>query len=60
MTMQEKTVEPIKVNEGVYYCPVCGYGYADRKTAEDCREYCSTHASCSLEITRKAVRKPEL
>jgi rubrerythrin len=60
MTTQEKTLEPIKPVEGVYYCPVCGYGYADRETAEECREYCSTHASCSLEITKRAVRKPEL
>ncbi len=57
--MQEKAVEPIKVIQGVYYCPVCGYGYADKRTAEECREYCSKNSSCSLEITRKAIRKPE-
>jgi len=58
--MEEKTVEHVKSKDGVYYCPVCGYGYADRETAEDCREYCTANASCSLEITQKAIRKPEL
>ncbi len=42
----------------VYYCQVCGYGYADQKTADECQAYCSTHASCSLIITAKAIRKP--
>jgi rubrerythrin len=58
--MEERIVEQIKLKDGVYYCPVCGYGYADNKTAEECRDYCNAHASCSLEITKKAIRKPEL
>jgi hypothetical protein len=56
--MQENTIEPVRVDRGAYYCPVCGYGYADERTAEDCRDYCNAHSSCSLEITRKAIRKP--
>ena len=43
----------------VYYCPVCGYGYADAKTAQECEAYCTTHNSCSLEITAKAIKTPE-
>jgi rubrerythrin len=59
MTIQENTVDPVKIDGGVYYCPVCGYGYADQRTAEECRDYCNAHFSCSLEITGKAIRKPE-
>jgi hypothetical protein len=44
----------------VYYCEICGYGYADEKTAESCEEYCSAHNACSFEITSKAIQKPSL
>jgi hypothetical protein len=42
----------------VYLCEFCGFGYADLETAEQCEEYCDTHGSCSLEITKKAIYKP--
>jgi hypothetical protein len=42
----------------IFQCEVCGFGYGDLDTAERCEEYCNTHASCSLEITKKAIRKP--
>ncbi len=52
-----------KVEEGsgtsVYYCEVCGYGYADSITARECQDYCSSHYSCSLEITAKGIRRPD-
>ena len=54
--MVEKIVE--ESGATVYYCEVCGYGYADRKTAQECQEYCTSHSSCSLEITAKGIRKP--
>ena len=44
----------------IYRCEVCGYGYADAKTAGECQQYCSTNESCSLEITAKAIAKPKL
>lgn len=47
-------VEP----EKVYYCRVCGYGYTNEALSRECEEYCSTHNSCSLQITFKAIRKP--
>ncbi len=45
-------------SEKVYYCSVCGYGYANEALAKQCEEYCISHNSCSLEITAKAIRKP--
>jgi hypothetical protein len=51
-----KEAEP----EKIYYCNVCGYGYANEAVAKECEEYCKTHNSCSLQITAKAIRKPEL
>ena len=44
--------------EKIYYCSVCGYGYANDGLARECEEYCTTHNSCSLQITAKAIRKP--
>ena len=45
--------------EKVYYCSVCGYGYASESLAKECEEYCTTHNSCSLQITARAIRKPD-
>jgi len=42
----------------VYLCELCGFGYEDMETAEQCEQYCDIHGGCSLEITRKAVYKP--
>ena len=46
-------------HENVYYCSVCGYGYAREALAKECETYCTTHNSCSLQITAKAIRKPD-
>jgi hypothetical protein len=46
-------------NKTVYLCDICGLGYADRKTAQECEDYCRAHAgSCSAEISKKAVYLP--
>jgi len=42
----------------IYLCELCGFGYADQSTASECQEWCSTHESCSLEITKKAIYRP--
>lgn len=39
-----------------YECDVCGFKYADRKIAEKCENFCRTHNSCSMEITKSALR----
>jgi hypothetical protein len=45
----------------VFLCDICGLGYADKKTAQDCEDYCrSHHGSCSAEISAKAVYSPDV
>ncbi len=39
----------------LYLCQECDLGYENRDLAEACEAYCSSHQSCSLEITRHAV-----
>ena len=41
----------------VWFCDICGFGYADQKTAQSCEDYCREHKGCSMEITKKAVTK---
>lgn len=43
----------------VFLCEVCAFGYVERSTASDCEDYCRAHKGCSLQITRKAVLRPE-
>ncbi len=43
----------------VYLCEVCGFGYGEAEIATSCENFCKTHNSCSFEITKKAVFKPE-
>ena len=46
-------------DEIVFLCDICGLGYANRKTAQECEDYCITHnGSCSAEISAKAVYVP--
>ncbi len=43
----------------VFLCDICGLGYADRKTAQECEDYCRAHpGECSAEISKKAVYTP--
>lgn len=39
-----------------YTCESCGFGYLTETLAQQCEDYCTTHKSCSLEITRQAVK----
>ncbi len=43
----------------VFLCETCGFGYNDPETAVRCESFCEKHNSCSVEITRKAVYRPE-
>ncbi len=55
--VSEKTVN----NKVIFLCDICGLGYADKKTAKDCEDYCKTNpGSCSPEITDKAVFFPDM
>ncbi len=52
-------VRPLPGRPGVFVCEECGFGYANRGTAQSCEAYCSAHQTCSLEITAKAAYRPE-
>ncbi len=43
----------------VFLCDICGLGYAEKRTAQECEDYCRSHAgSCSAEISKKAIYLP--
>ena len=45
----------------VFLCDICGLGYSDRETAQECEDYCKAHpGACSVEISKKAVYFPEI
>jgi hypothetical protein len=45
----------------IFLCDICGLGYLDKKTAQDCEDYCKANpGSCSVEISKKAVYFPEI
>jgi|TARA_B100001971_G_C18250144_1_gene577510 rubrerythrin len=45
-----------KNNKEYYICEACGFAYEDKNTAQECEDYCKEHKSCSLEITKKAIK----
>jgi len=50
--------EAVVEGRKIYLREVCGLGYLERDTAEECEKFCRKHHACSLEITRKAVHFP--
>jgi len=40
----------------VFVCSICNFGYATKDLAQKCGDYCKKHRSCSLEITKHAVK----
>jgi hypothetical protein len=55
--VSEKRIE----GKVVFLCDICGLGYEDKKTAQECEDYCKAHpGSCSPEITDKAVYFPDM
>jgi hypothetical protein len=52
-------VKEIEVDsKAVFLCEICGLGYKERRTAEECEEWCRRTNSCSIEITKKAIYFP--
>ena len=46
-----------KLNGKKYYmCPVCEFYYKTEELAQKCEDFCKTHKSCSLEITKHAIK----
>lgn len=38
-----------------FQCPVCGFHYRAFELAAKCEQWCTTHQSCNLEITKFAL-----
>ncbi|MBU5537361.1 MAG: hypothetical protein QXO57_00980 [Candidatus Aenigmatarchaeota archaeon] len=43
----------------IYKCVICGFGYKNKDLAEKCQNWCSTHKSCNLQITKNAIYFPK-
>jgi len=46
----------IKKGNTYFECEACSFLYKEKKWADKCEAYCNNHHSCSLEITRHAVK----
>jgi len=46
-----------KEGEELYVCETCSFRYKEKAIAEKCQDWCDTHKSCSLEITKHAVER---
>jgi len=50
-------VKEIQKNNTTYYiCEICDFAYKEREWAEKCEAFCKQYKSCSLEITKHAVK----
>ena len=48
--------ETRKNNLDYFICEECNFAYKEKSLAMKCEEYCKKHHSCSLEITKHAVK----
>ena len=48
----------MRVEGNVYLCSVCGFGYDNHITAKECKNWCKTHKTCNLKLTKKAIKTP--
>lgn len=53
------TSEKIVKGKKVHICDVCGFGYKDEVTAQECQSWCGEHKTCNLKITKNAVYFPK-
>jgi len=43
-------------NKTLFVCNICNFKYEKKELAEKCEDYCNKYHSCSLEITKNAVK----
>lgn len=43
-------------NKRSFMCEECRFVYLDKDTAKKCEDFCSKYHSCSLEITKNAIK----
>ena len=46
----------VKKYKNYYKCKSCGFYYKNKDLAKKCQDYCEKYKSCSLEITKNAVK----
>jgi len=46
--------------QDLFICEICGLGYEDKETAQECEEWCRKTGTCNTEITKKAVYSPSV
>jgi predicted Zn-ribbon and HTH transcriptional regulator len=47
-------------NLKLYECEECGLHYKSEAIKEKCREWCSKHKSCNLEITKYSIESQRI
>jgi len=47
-----------KEGKKYYVCTACNFAYIEKEWAEKCQAFCEENKSCSLEITKHAVKIP--
>lgn len=50
--VKENNIKGMKV----YICERCDMAYKTREMAEKCEEFCGKYNSCSLDITKHAIK----
>jgi len=50
--VEEKIVD----GKNYFKCSICGFFYKDEQLAQKCEDFCKAHKSCSLEITKYAIK----
>lgn len=45
-----------KGKEGHYVCEECNLAYKDKVMAKKCQSFCKKYKSCSIEITKHAIK----
>ena len=40
-----------------YQCKKCGLFYKNESLAKQCEDYCKSHKSCNIEITKYAINQ---
>ncbi len=43
--------------KNIFACEACGFGYKEKQLAQKCEDFCKKNNSCSLEITKHAIKK---
>lgn len=49
-------VKQIKQKDTYYQCGECKFYYKTKNLARKCEDFCKKHHSCSIEITKHAIK----